>query len=219
MSAAVTSVCIVEDKAGLRESVVSFLNSSPGFSCNGAFASAEEALEAIPAIKPNVVLMDINLPGMNGIECVQKLKALIPTQVVIMLTIYENSDQVFQALAAGACGYLVKNTPPDKLLEAIREVQGGGSPMSSHIARKVVQSFQRSEKERAETANLSAREKEVLELLAKGYAYKQIAGALNISMGTIFTHIRRIYEKLHVNCRTEAVLKYLGTSVGGPPRG
>jgi DNA-binding NarL/FixJ family response regulator len=212
------NVCMVEDRPGLRETVSSFLNRAAGFRCVGAYGSAEEALEEIPKQKPNVVLMDINLPGMSGIECVHALKKADPALQIIMLTIYENSDQVFQALSAGACGYLVKNTPPAKLLEAIREVQSGGSPMSTHIARKIVHSFQSAELSAptapASHALLSLREKEILELLAKGYAYKQIADALGIAMGTIFTHIRRIYEKLHVNCRTEAVLKYLGTSVG-----
>jgi DNA-binding NarL/FixJ family response regulator len=209
------NVCIVEDKQGLRESVMRFLDGSPGFKCVGAYSSAEEALIEIPRVKPHVVLMDINLPGMTGIECVEKLKEIEPSLQVIMLTIYENSDQVFNALEAGACGYLVKNTPPDKLLEAIRDVNNGGSPMSSHIARKVVQTFRRSEEARQfkrETDGLAPREQQVVELLAKGLPYKQIASEMGIGVGTIYTYIRRIYEKLHVNSRTEAVVKYLGSA-------
>src|SRR5262249_430222 len=153
--------------------------------CLGSYESAEEALLGIPRQKPDVVLMDINLPGMNGIDCVQRLKRVEPTLPVIMLTVYENSDQVFDALAAGACGYLIKSTPQEKLLEAIREVQSGGSPMSSHIARKVVQSFIRHEQRTGPTEKLSPREQQVLEQLAKGFPYKQIAAEMEISMGTL----------------------------------
>jgi DNA-binding NarL/FixJ family response regulator len=159
--------------------------------------------------------MDINLPGMSGIECVRKLKERAPGLQVIMLTVYENSDRIFEALSAGACGYLVKRTPPGKLLEAIREISAGGSPMSTHIARKVVQAFQ-SGVETARPMELARREQEVLDLLSKGRAYKQIADEMNLHIGTIRTYIRRIYEKLHVNCRTEAVVKYLNST--GPRR-
>ncbi len=207
------SVCIVEDNVELRESVATYLEHVPGFICLGAYESAEQALIEIPQRKPDVVLMDINLPGMNGIECVERLKLIEPRLPVIMLTVYENSDQVFDALSAGACGYMIKSTPQEKLLEAIREVHSGGSPMSSHIARKVVQSFLKHEKRMAASTpaeRLSPREQQVLEQLAKGYPYKQIAVEMDISMGTLHTYIRRVYEKLHVNCRTDAVVKYLG---------
>ena len=210
MDSAKISVSVVEDNAELRDSVAIYLSNVPGFSCLGAYESAEVALIEIPRCTPNVVLMDINLPGMNGIECVDRLKRLVPRLPVIMLTVYENSDQVFEALAAGACGYLIKSTPQEKLVEAIREVQNGGSPMSSHIARKVVQSFRKSEERNEATEKLSPREQQVLEQLAKGYPYKQIAAEMEISMGTLHTYIRRVYEKLHVNCRTDAVVKYLG---------
>ena len=201
--------CIVEDSLEFRESVVRFLQEASEFQCLGAFTSAEEAVVEVPRLKPEVVLMDINLPGMSGIECVRKLKAAEPTMPIMMFTVYENSDQVFEALSAGACGYLVKNTEPEKLLEAIHDLHRGGSPMSSHIARKVVLSFQPTRSAKPLTEQLSQREQKVLELLAKGSAYKQIAVELGISMGTINTYIRRIYEKLHVNCRTDAVVKFL----------
>ncbi len=214
----VINVCMVEDDAGLRESISHFIGDTSGFACVGAYATAEEALAAIPRQKPEVVLMDINLPGMNGIQCVRKLKQTCPGLQIIMLTVYENSDRIFEALAAGACGYLLKSTPPDKLLEAIEDVRSGGSPMSSHIARKVVQAFQPASRRTPLTEHLAPREQEVLDLLSKGRAYKQIAAEMELSMGTIRTYIRRIYEKLHVNCRTEAVVKYLDAT-GSNSRG
>jgi DNA-binding NarL/FixJ family response regulator len=206
------AVSIVEDDAGLRESICRFIQGTPGFKCLGAYASAEEALASVPAHPPAVMLMDINLPKMNGIECVKHLKEKLPSLQIIMLTVYENSDRIFEALAAGACGYLVKNTPPQKLLEAIEEIAKGGSPMSSHIARKVVQAFQPAVCAVPLIEQLAPREQQVLELLSKGRAYKQIAADMNLSMGTIRTYIRRIYEKLYVNCRTDAVVKYLGAT-------
>jgi DNA-binding NarL/FixJ family response regulator len=209
----VTNVCIVEDDPGLRESISRFINESAGFACSGAFSSGEEAVAHIPGVKPDVVLMDINLPGMDGIQCVRQLKELCPPLQIMMLTVYERSDQIFDALAAGACGYLLKSTAPDKLLEAVEDVRNGGSPMSSHIARKVVQAFQPTERARRPIEQLAPREQEVLALLSKGCAYKQIAAEMQLSMGTIRTYIRRIYEKLHVNCRTEAVVKYLDSTV------
>ena len=209
-------VCVVEDDAGLRESISSYIAETPGFECLGAFRSAEEALKEIPGLHPAVVLMDINLPGMSGIQCVRKLKGKAPDVQAMMLTVYENSDRIFEALAAGACGYLLKSTPPEKLLEAIEEIHGGGSPMSSHIARKVVQAFHPAARATPLIEHLAPREHEVLELLSKGFAYKQIAAEMNLHMGTIRTYIRRIYEKLHVNCRTEAVVKYLDTAGSNP---
>jgi DNA-binding NarL/FixJ family response regulator len=203
------SVCIVEDDAGLRESIAGFISDSDGFECLGVFPSGEEALKKIPSLEPSVVLMDINLPGMNGIQCVKQLKEVMPKLQAMMLTVYESSDQIFEALAAGACGYLIKSTPPEKLLEAIEDVREGGSPMSSHIARKVVQAFQPAARTTPLIEHLAPREQEVLDLLSKGCAYKQIASQMDLSMGTIRTYIRRIYEKLHVNCRTDAVVKYL----------
>jgi DNA-binding NarL/FixJ family response regulator len=208
-------VCIVEDDAELRESISGFIQGTPGFECAGAYGSAEEALEALPLQKNAAVLMDINLPGMSGIECVRRLKEQAPALQVIMLTVYENSDRIFEALAAGACGYLAKSTPPEKLLEAIQDVTNGGSPMSSHIARKVVQAFQCAPPA-GPGEHLAPREQQVLELLSKGRAYKQIAAEMNLHIGTVRTYIRRIYEKLHVNCRTEAVVKYMDAAGAMP---
>lgn len=209
------TVSIVEDDSGLRESIRRFIQGAPGFQCLGAYASAEEALADVPPRPPAVVLMDINLPKMSGIECVKHLKKKLASLQIIMLTVYENSDRIFEALAAGASGYLVKNTPPEKLLEAIEEIAKGGSPMSSHIARKVVQAFQPAVHAVPLIEQLAPREQQVLELLSKGRAYKQIAAEMKLSMGTIRTYIRRIYEKLHVNCRTDAVVKYLDATGSG----
>lgn len=211
-------VYIVEDDRKLRENIRRFIDLSPGFECSGVFCSGEDLLAAAFEPVPDVVLMDINLPGMSGIECVSQLKDLKPEIQIMMLTIYENSDRIFEALAVGANGFLVKNTPPDKLLEAIREVSTGGGPMSSHIARKVMQAFQPASRNVWPMELLTDREQEVLKSLSHGFAYKQIAAELNLSMGTIQTHISRIYKKLHVNCRTSAVTKYLDMANSSPRR-
>ena len=205
------TVSIVEDNDQLRGTLARVINRSEGFQCLSDFGSAEAALEGLPKQPPNVVLMDINLPGLNGVECVRKLKELLPKTHAIMLTVYEDTDNIFNALAAGATGYMLKRTPKDELLEAIRDVLKGGSPMSAHIARKVVQSFQRAPvtSPAMEEANLSPREKEVLDLLAQGHLYKEIAEKLGISYETVHTYVRRIYEKLQVRTRTEAVAKFL----------
>lgn len=205
------SVCIVEDDAELRESVCSFLQGVPGIRCLAAYATAEEALKSIPALKPTVVLMDINLPVMSGIQCVEKLKQSDPRLQIMMFTVYEDSDQVFEALVAGASGYMLKSTPPEKLIEAIRELHTGGSPMSSHIARKVVQYFHRAPAA-GDIASLSPREEEVLHHLAQGCLYKEIADRLSISIDTVRKHLNSIYAKLHVHSRTDAVVKYLQKS-------
>lgn len=205
------TVSIVEDDAHVRGSLAKLIDSSPGFRCLSRHGSAEEALKEIPKVRPQVVLMDINLPGLNGVECVRRLKPQLPETQVIMLTVYQNTDHIFNALAAGATGYMLKQTPPAELLDAMKEVHAGGSPMSSHIARKIVLSFQRPAPAAAsEAANLSPREAEVLELLAKGFLYKEIAEQMKVSYATVHTHIRHIYEKLHVRSRTEAVAKHLG---------
>jgi DNA-binding NarL/FixJ family response regulator len=185
------------------------LNGSPGFVCVAAYGNGEDALQGIPEIMPDVTLMDINLPGINGIECILKLKELDLPLLYIMLTVFEDPDAIFQSLSAGACGYLLKHTPPVKLLEAIQDVFRGGSPMSGEIARKVVQSFQQPPTKPSTSVNLTKREEEILSFLAQGYFYKEIAASLNISVETVRTHIRNIYEKLQVRTRTEAVLKYL----------
>ena len=204
------SVSIVEDDAQVRASLIKLIDSSPGFRCVSQHGSAENALQEIPRIKSEVVLMDINLPGINGVECVRRLKPQLPATQVIMLTVYQNTEHIFNALAAGATGYMLKQTPPAELLAAIKEVHAGGSPMSSHIARKIVQSFQQSASASAEAQSLSPREAEVLDLLAKGFLYKEIADSMKVTYATVHTHIRHIYEKLHVRSRTEAVAKHLG---------
>ena len=203
------TVSIVDDEKELRQSITTFVNGSPGFKCVSAYGSAEAALKGLPGDQAEVVLMDINLGGMSGIECVEKLKADAPAMQILMLTVYEDTDQIFKALAAGASGYLLKRSSPTKLLSAIREVHAGGSPMTSSIARKVVASFQKSKPTSEKQTHLSPREESVLNCLAKGSTYKQIADELDISIDTIRTYLRRIYEKLHVQSRTEAVAKYL----------
>jgi DNA-binding NarL/FixJ family response regulator len=170
-------------------------------------------------VLPNVALMDINLTGLNGVECVRRLKPLAPGTQIIMLTVYQNTEHIFNALAAGATGYLLKQTPPAELLDAITDVHGGGSPMSSHIARKIVQSFQRPAETARESVALSPREVEVLDLLAKGYLYKEIADMLKLTYATVHTHIRHIYEKLHVRSRTEAVAMHLNQGRPAPAGG
>jgi len=204
------NVSIVEDDAKLRATLERYLAAQPGFRCVSAYPNAEAAVSGLPEARPDVVLMDINLPGMNGIECVSRLRKELPLLKIIMLTVFEESEQVFKALSAGAFGYLVKSSRPTKILEAIREVHAGGSPMSGNIARKVVQSFQAQASARAETDTLSARELEVLQALSKGHTYKQIAAELGISLGTVRTYIQRIYEKLHVHSHAEAVMKFAG---------
>jgi DNA-binding NarL/FixJ family response regulator len=207
------SVSIVEDNDKLRGTLAKVIGRSEGFRFVSDYASAEEALADLPKHKPEVVLMDINLPGMNGVECVRRLKALLPHTQVMMLTVYEDTENIFNALAAGASGYMLKRTPTKELLEAIHEVHRGGSPMTAHIARLVVQSFQKSAapapSAAGELAELSEREQQVLDLLSQGLIYKEIADKLGISYETVHTYIRRIYEKLQVRTRTEAVAKFL----------
>jgi len=203
------TVSIVEDNEQLRTTLARVLNRSDGFRCLSDHGSAEDALKEMPAIKPEVVLMDINLPGINGVECVRQLKQLLPGLQVIMLTVYEDTENIFSALAAGATGYLLKRTKTPELLEAIREVHRGGSPMTTHIARKVTQSFLKAGPSPQPTENLSQREQEVLDCLSQGFLYKEIAEKLGISYETVHTYIRRIYEKLQVRTRTEAVAKFL----------
>lgn len=207
------SVSIVEDDTEVRQSLARLINSSPGYRCVSDHPSAEEALERIPKVKPDVTLMDINLVNLNGVECVRRLKPLVPATQIIMLTVYQNTEHIFNALTAGATGYMLKQTPPSELLAAIKEVFEGGSPMSSHIARKIVQSFQRPAPAKSETDSLSPREAQVLDLLAKGFLYKEIADAMHVSYATVHTHIRHIYEKLHVRSRTEAVAKHLRKNI------
>ncbi len=203
------NVSIVEDDAGIRESLSTLINGASKFKCVSSYANAEDALKDIPLKKPDVVLMDINLPRMNGIECVQKLKAILPKVHVLMLTVFEDGDQSIKSLMAGANGYLLKRTKPAKLLEAIEEVHRGDSPMSAKIARNVVEYFNKKGVANPKTVELSKREEEILDLLVKGHRYKEISDALGISFDTVRSHLRNIYEKLHVSSRTEAVVKYL----------
>jgi DNA-binding NarL/FixJ family response regulator len=203
------TISLVEDNNQLRGTLARLLDGAEGFRCISQYASAEDALAGLPKDKPDVVLMDINLPGMNGVECVRRLKQIAPEIAAVMLTAYEDTENIFNALAAGATGYLLKRAPRAELLDAIREVRRGGSPMTTHIARKVVQSFQK-ESLAAQTGEaLSAREQEVLDHLSQGFLYKEIAEKMGISYETVHTYIRRIYEKLQVRTRTEAVAKFL----------
>jgi DNA-binding NarL/FixJ family response regulator len=203
------TVSIVEDNDKLRGTLARVLNRAEGFRCLSQYSNAEDALKDLPRNCPEVVLMDINLPGMNGVECVRQLKPLIPQTQILMLTVYEDTDNIFKALAAGATGYLLKRTTQAELLEAIHEVHRGGSPMTTHIARKVVQSLQKTPDASQTAEDLSPREQEVLDCLAQGFLYKEIAEKLGISYETVHTYIRRIYEKLQVRTRTEAVAKFL----------
>jgi len=205
----IITVSIVDDEADLREHIAGYLAATGNIRCKSAYASAADALEHLPQDKPDVILMDINLGDMNGIECVRRLTALVPEAQVLMLTVFEDTDQIFRALAAGASGYLLKRLSPKKLLEAIEEVYAGGSPMSAPIARKVVQSFKIAPAHGGSSVELSPRERSVLDGLVGGLAYKQIADQLGVSIHTVRNYIRRIYEKLHVHTRTEAVAKFL----------
>ena len=206
-------VAIVDDDTRLRESLSIVVGGAENFQFTGAFANAETALKQIPLDWPDVVLMDINLPEMSGIECAAKLKAMRPELLVIMLTVYSDDEKIFNSLRMGASGYLLKKTPPAEVLEAVADVHRGGSPMSYTIARQVVQYF-RQQQARAmdDSSNLSKRELEILTHLAKGCQYKEIADILSISMATVRSHLRSIYDKMHVRSRTEAVVKFLGRS-------
>ena len=202
-------VAVVEDDVKVRGSLARMLDSTPGFCCVSQHPSAENALAELPITKPQVVLMDINLPGMNGVNCARQLKELLPQTHIVMLTVYENTNIIFNALAAGACGYLLKQSSPEQILRAIREVHAGGSPMTSHIARKVVASFQNISSPKHEYEKLTIREQQVLDHLSQAYTYGEIAEALKMSYHTVHTHIRHIYEKLHVRSRAEAVAIHL----------
>jgi DNA-binding NarL/FixJ family response regulator len=203
------TVAIVEDNADLRGTLARVINRAAGHQCVGQYGDAESALASLPKDKPRVVLMDINLPGMNGVECVRKLKQMLPETLVVMLTAYEDTENIFGSLEAGASGYLLKRSKSAEILEAIKDVVEGGSPMTAHIARKVVHSFQSKASSPQATDNLAEREREVLDLLSQGFMYKEIADKLGISFETVRTYIRRIYEKLQVRSRTEAVAKAL----------
>lgn len=210
IDASLITVAIVEDDAQVRQSLVDILKRGPGVVCVGEHGNAEEAVREIPRLQPKVVLMDINLPGMDGVHCVRRLSELAPATQVVMLTVYDNTETIFNSLAAGAHGYLLKPISSEQLLLAIRDVYAGGAPMTSDIARKVVQAFKQPAPTASETDNLSPREQEVLNFLAKGYLYKEIADKIGLTYSTVHTHIRHIYEKLHVRSRAQAVAKHLG---------
>lgn len=203
-------VAIVEDDDQVRENLAGLVGEAKGFECAATFASGELALEALPRRAFDVVLMDINLPGISGVECVRQLKALAPSTHVVMLTVYDDSDRIFQALQMGASGYLLKRSTAAEILHAIEDVHGGGAPMSSYIARKVVQSFRRQGPSDKPAENLSKRETDVLEYVSRGYTNKEIADALGLSAETVRGYLKTIYSKLHVRSRTEAAMKFRG---------
>jgi len=204
------AVSIVEDEQKTRESLLRLLSRAPRVRCVGNYATGEEALRDIPGEKPDVVLVDINLPGMSGIECVAKLKLKLPNLRVLMLTTYGDSDRIFDSLRAGASGYLLKNAGYAGLIEAIDEVYAGGAPMTAQVARQVVEHFHRIQKPASDMEKLTAREQEILALLVKGYLYKEIGDQLKISMPTVAMHLQHIYEKLHVQSRAQATAKFFG---------
>jgi DNA-binding NarL/FixJ family response regulator len=203
-----TKIAIVEDNRVIRESLMEFVHADPEFTCVCACATAEEALKLIPKQQPDIVLMDVQLPNMSGIECTAQLKQAMPGLHIIMVTLYEDTERIFKALRAGACGYLLKRCTPEELISAVREVKQGGAPMSREIARKVISSFQEPLTTAAEMEELSPREREILELLAAGFPNKQIADRLGLTDGTVRWHLRHVYNKLHVRSRTEAALKF-----------
>ena len=204
------TVAIVEDLDEVRDGLKNFISLSSDFKILDTFKTAEEALYDIPKLQPDVVIMDISLPGMNGIECIRQLKEKSPRTQFMMFTVYENDEKVFEALKAGASGYLLKNTGLVQLIESLQELHNGGSPMSANIARKLVTVFRREQKETANIEALSNRENEILQFLSKGLLYKEIADQLSISVSTVRQHIHHIYEKLHVQNRTEAINKAFG---------
>lgn len=203
-----TTIAIVEDNRTIRESLAEFVQTDPECRVVCACATAEEALQVLPKHRPDLVLMDIQLPNLSGIECTARLKQLLPAVQIIMVTVYEDTDRIFNALRAGACGYLLKRCTPEELLAAVREVRQGGAPMSREIARKVIGSFQAPVASAAEVEELSPREREILELLAQGFSNKEIAARVGVGDGTVRWHLRHVYEKLHVRSRTEAALKF-----------
>jgi DNA-binding NarL/FixJ family response regulator len=203
---------VIEDNVSIRQILVSWLAEAEGVTCIGQYPDAESAVAELPDRKPDIALVDIKLPGLSGIDCVRRLKPSLPDTQFVMLTVYEDSNHIFDALSAGATGYLLKRTTRETLITALREVHAGGSPMSSNIARKVVQSLQQAKPRLGPAEELSKRENEVLALLAQGYLYKEIAASMGVSLHTVNTYIRRIYEKLHVHSRAQAVARYTNIS-------
>ena len=206
-----TKIAIVEDNRVIRESLAEFVQTDPDCKCIYVCATASEALKEIPKCQPDIVLMDIQLPDISGIECTAQLKQLLPSVQIIMVTVYEDTDRIYKALRAGACGYLLKRCTPEELIDAIHEVKQGGAPMSREIARKVIASFREPATSASEVEGLSPREREILELLANGYPNKEIAARVGLTDGTVRWHLRHVYNKLHVRSRMEAALKFLST--------
>jgi DNA-binding NarL/FixJ family response regulator len=204
------TVSIVEDNPGMREGFTALLNRAPNLKCVSAYGTAEDAVRCLPVDKPDVALVDVHLPGMDGVECVGKLKELMPGLRILMLTRYEQSDVIFSSIRAGASGYLLKSVPPAELILAVELVHAGGAPMSMQIAHRIVNHFRTIDKPASDVERLTPREQELLELLAKGYSYKELSDKLGITINTVRTHLQHIYEKLHVQSRTQAVLKFLG---------
>ena len=202
-------ISLVEDNTGIRETLKLLIDGTNGLICCCDYSNAEDAIINLPVKKPDIILMDINLPGKSGIQCIQELKPKMPNSNFVILTMYEDSEMVFEALKSGAVGYMLKRTSPDKLIEAIMEAHNGGSPMSMQIARMVVRSFSNSKEKLENEYSLTNREGEILRCLTKGMRYKEIAGELCISVETVRSHLRKIYEKLQVRSATEAVIKYL----------
>jgi DNA-binding NarL/FixJ family response regulator len=209
-----TKIAIVEDNATIRESLIEFTQADPECCCVCACATAEDALRVIPKHRPDIVLMDIQLPNLSGIECTAQIKQLLPSVQIVMVTVYEDTERIFKALRAGACGYLLKRSVAKELVSAIREIRQGGAPMSREIARKVIASFQNPVTASTEVEELSPREREILELLAQGFANKEIARRLGVNDGTVRWHLSHVYDKLHVRSRTEAALKFQSTREG-----
>ena len=206
--APMTMVAIVEDDPRTSTILSEWINASINFRCTNTYCDGESAVQHLPARKPDIVLMDINLPKMNGVECLRRLRPQVPAAQFVMLTVYEDVEHIYDALSAGAVGYLLKRSSPEELLGALNYVRSGGSPMTTVIARKIVQTFPTNAAPAAAEDPLSARERQVLDLVARGYFYKEIASELGVSLNTVHTFIRRIYEKLHVRSRTEAIIKY-----------
>jgi len=210
-------VAIVEDSRTIRESLRRIIDETQGLCCEWAVGSAEDALAQAPRCKPDVILMDIHLPNMSGIECTARMKELLPETEVIMLTVYEDNENIFKALQAGACGYLLKRARPEELIQAIKDVKQGGAPMTSEIARRLVETFHRPPPAVESAIELSRREREILDLVSRGYGNKEIADQLSIGVETVRHHLKRVYEKFHVHSRSEAVVKFLG--LGQQPAG
>ncbi len=209
-----TKIAVVEDNQTIRESLADYAQTQENVRCVSTCATGEEALKTLPRYAPDIVLMDIQLPGISGIECCAQLKQLMPSVQIIMVTVYEDTERIYSALRAGACGYLLKRCQPEELAAAIREVQEGGAPMSREIARKVIASFQEPSAAAAQVEDLSPREREILALLAEGHPNKHIADRLGVTDGTVRWHLRHVYNKLHVRSRTEAALKFRSTKPG-----